>query len=152
MHSLGEAFGTTAEPAETTAEGPSSTQTQPLATNNEAAPATKPKAPKKSAFSRRKKATPSAEKQKIKSATTAPLNQENKIIFDTSIMTQNESAVPERGNNQKSAPGPSSQLASSKPVDEINTKSVEEQLDDILNTFLLQTQNLKEGMSTRTYD
>ena len=151
MHSLGEAFGTTVEPADTPVAAPVSTQTQPLTTTNAAAPASKPRAPKKSAFSRRKKATPAAEKQKSKTVPTAPLNQENKIIFDTSIMTQqNETAISERGNNQKSAP--ISQPASAQPKDEINTKSVEEQLDDILNTFLLQTQNLKEGMSTRTYD
>ena len=32
-----------------------------------------------------------------------------------------------------------------------DTKSIEEQLDEILDTFLVQTQNLKEGMSTRQY-
>lgn len=145
MHSLGEAFGTTVESSDAAAAAPASTQTP--TSKDAVTTASKPK-PKKSAFSRRKKATPSSEKPKPKSAVSS-LNQEHKIIFDTSIITQNETPA---SNNSKSAPSPISQQASSKPTDEINTKSLDEQLDDILNTFLLQTQNLKEGMSTRTYD
>ena len=146
MHSLGEAFGTT-ELADATA-APSSQRP------NKSAFVPVSKAPKKSAFQRRKKV--SKDKSKIASGST---NQENKIIFDTSILTSPQSQkgtdiserVP-RGENSEASPSLSPPPASSQPEETVNTKSLEEQLDDILHTFLLQTKNLKEGMSTRQYD
>jgi protein KTI12 len=158
MHALGEAFGTTPATIEQT-DNNTSESTSVVAGSqrpNKSAFA-RAKAPKKSAFQRRKKVSPPSEKDEKK----IPLgyNQENnKIIFDTSIMmSQGQDATVDserspRGNTSTSASTPNtSKPTPSPPKEAINTKSLEEQIDDILDTFLLQTQNLKEGMSTRQY-
>jgi len=157
MHALGEAFGASpvteksdnAPDSASVIKGPQ----QPTKTpSSSAAPASK--APKKSAFQRRKKAAPPSDKNEKK--VSRDFNPENKIIFDTSILTsqgQNTSIISNEGmRNKKSSPVSNpSQSASTQQNGTTITKSLEEQLDDILDTFLLQTKNLKEGMSTRQY-
>lgn len=156
MHALGKAFGTspaTTEQTDNTSESASVVAGSQQPSKSAFVPA---KAPKKSAFQRRKKkVSPPSEKDEKKIP--SGYNQENnKIIFDTSIMTSYATVESEkvvtRGNTSTSTSTPiTSQPTSSQPKEATNTKSLEEQLDDILDTFLLQTHNLKEGMSTRQY-
>ena len=157
MHALGEAFGTTPTTEQTDNNTSESASVVAGSQRTSKSAFARGKAPKKSAFQRRKKVSPPSEKDEKKIP--SGYNQEiNKIIFDTSIMTfQGQNAAVEsekgpRGNTSTSASTPSaSQSTPSRQKEAINTKSLEEQLDDILDTFLLQTQNLKEGMSTRQY-
>ncbi len=138
MHSLGEAFGT----QDQTSDAKESSEPQkPIKS------AFSRKGPKKSAFSRRNKATPAAEKPK---PTTTSNSENNQFILDTSILTSPPPSETERSDNKPkpTVPPPTA----SKPEEDPNSKTLEEQLDDILNTFLLQTRNLKEGMSTRQYE
>jgi tRNA uridine 5-carbamoylmethylation protein Kti12 len=156
MHALGEAFGNSpATERNDNAVGASSAGAGSQRPSKSAF-ARSSKAPKKSAFQRRKKASPPTEKDETKQR--SGYNQENKIIFDTSIITsqaQNSTAESEkvtRGGKSTPTPIPSSKPTTSSQSNEAtSSKSLEEQLDEILNVFLLQTQNLKEGMSTRQY-
>ena len=160
MHSLGDAFS----------------NLQPTTTESSVAPATSrtTKPPKKSAFQRKKKITPpDKNKKKIvareddecnrgdipTSIGTCPVS--NSIIGSEKatvdhIPTSNEimmrSDADESSDCGTSTPKPPKQ-PSSQPQQQPSSsnKPLEEQLDDILDTFLLKTNNLKEGMSTRQY-
>ena len=153
MHALGEAFGTSlvTEQTDNNADTASVTAGPPRATKSALAPASRTsKPPKKSAFQRRKKAPPSSEKDEKKKS--AYNNQDNNIIIDTSIITSpmpNTTIASEKassGGISKATPTPQPSSQLEQPI---NDKSLEEQLDEILDIFLLQTRNLKEGMSTR---
>ena len=136
MHSLGKAFGSTQEEPSSDDAPPSETKPKKSAFS---------RAPKKSAFSRRKKPTPF---EKSKKMMANPDN--NNFVFDTSLLTiSTESQQNDETETKPANPEPTTQQPEK---EEVSSKSLEEQLDDILNTFLLQTQNLKEGMSTRQYE
>eukprot|EP00537_Pseudo-nitzschia_pungens_P004068 CAMPEP_0172374526 /NCGR_PEP_ID=MMETSP1060-20121228/56073_1 /TAXON_ID=37318 /ORGANISM="Pseudo-nitzschia pungens, Strain cf. cingulata" /LENGTH=380 /DNA_ID=CAMNT_0013101227 /DNA_START=90 /DNA_END=1232 /DNA_ORIENTATION=+ len=160
MHSLGEAFGS----SEITEQTYSNTGTSSIVTESQQVSKTalgpssrQSKAPKKSAFQRRRKVSKTVEKDTKK--ITPTLNHNNKIVIDTSMMnsspqdTSNElERIPGDGN-----PTPSSSSGDPQPTKEnqrptSDNKSFEEQLDEILDVFLLRTRNLKEGMSTRQYE
>ncbi len=134
MHSLGEAFGTTRDEEHPSSDAP------PLETKPKKSAFSR--APKKSAFSRRKKPTPFDKSKKMMAN---PDN--NSFVFDTSLLTTSQQN--DETETKPASPEPTTQQP---PKEQVSSKSIEEQLDDILNTFLLQTQNLKEGMSTRQYE
>lgn len=158
MHALGQAFGSSPpiEKTENSAGPISAAEGQQLPSKSTSAPASRAsKPPKKSAFQRRKKVSPPSKKDEKKIP--VGYNQENTIIFDTSIMpcqaqtTSESSEKDSRAYSPTSVPSPTLQSRSSQPEKASDPKSLEEQLDEILDTFLLKTQNLKEGMSTRQY-
>jgi tRNA uridine 5-carbamoylmethylation protein Kti12 len=167
MHSLGDAFGASAtvqtndsnlQPTESSFAPPATSRT------------TKP--PKKSAFQRKKKITPSdRNKKKIvvreddecnsddipTSIGTCPVS--NSIIgsekttvdrIPTSNNIMMRSDADESSDCGTSTPKPPKQ-PSSQTQQTSSNKPLEEQLDEILDIFLLKTSNLKEGMSTRQY-
>ena len=153
MHALGEAFGTIPASEQ---KADNATRSTSLGANSERSKKSAfTRSTKKSAFRRRNKtSTPS---QKDKSKLPSGYNQENKIIFDTSMIASLEKdATPASrnvtgDNTSASKPALTSPKSSSEPEEVPVTKSLEEQLDAILDIFLLHTQNLKEGMSTRQY-
>jgi tRNA uridine 5-carbamoylmethylation protein Kti12 len=167
MHSLGDAFGASATVPT------NDSNLQPTTTESSFAPATSHtiKPPKKSAFQRKKKITPS-DKNKKKIVTreddecnsgdiptsigTCPVS--NSIIgsekatvdhIPTSNKIMMRSDADESSNCGTLTPKQPSSQIQQQPSS--SNKPLEEQLDEILDLFLLKTSNLKEGMSTRQY-
>lgn len=146
MHSLGEAFGSLGASEQTRKIDSASAlvdQPQSVSSSNTT------KAPKKSAFSRRKKASAPS---KIEAKPTYKQTSSN-FIIDTSILDSPaiDVSAATKEDVQRTDP-PSVRPMAPETEQEVNYKPLEEQIDDILDTFLLKTRNLKEGMSTRQYE
>mmetsp|Transcript_9376 Transcript_9376/g.19930 ORF Transcript_9376/g.19930 Transcript_9376/m.19930 type:complete len:379 (+) Transcript_9376:65-1201(+) len=158
MHSLGEAFGTSRTTEQTDNNAVYSSIGAESQRPNKSAFATVSgplKTPKKSAFQRRKKVSPPSEKDEKKIVSTY---NKNKVIIDTSIMnsTVNDATIASDNFDEVGERTSTSSSVALKPVkpnpgQRGDDRSLEEQLDEILDIFLLRTKNLKEGMSTRQY-
>mmetsp|Transcript_40325 Transcript_40325/g.97387 ORF Transcript_40325/g.97387 Transcript_40325/m.97387 type:complete len:448 (+) Transcript_40325:129-1472(+) len=128
MHALGESLGDA-----TTASATAST------TASSSQPVTKGKKPKKSAFSRARKTAPKAAQQsKPNNLNTPPIASE----------TTGTSSASESASSYQQAQSP---LDQQEETQQQPPKPLEQQLDDILENFLLKVQSLKEGHSTRQH-
>jgi len=155
MHALGDSFGASTETIDN----------KSRSTNNALNPAARTiNPPKKSAFQRKKKTiTPSDKHEKKISAFNDEYNHDFPITISTCPvsntiigsgkssntnhhLTSNSMISDQSFNSAISKPQPSSQTQQQN-----DNKPLQEQLDEILDIFLLKTNNLKEGMSTRQY-
>lgn len=72
----------------------------------------------------------------------------NSTVNDATIASDNFDEVGERTSTSSSV---ALKPVKPNPGQRGDDRSLEEQLDEILDIFLLRTKNLKEGMSTRQY-
>jgi len=161
MHSLGDAFGASSVTAKTI-----DSKSRPTNSAFNPAAARTTKLPKKSAFQRKKKTImPSDKHEKKISACDDEYNRDVPITISTCpvsntiigskepssvnhYLTSNDMISDQSFNSPHaiSTPQPSSQTQQ-----QSHDKPLQDQLDEILDIFLLKTSNLKEGMSTRQY-
>ena len=164
MHAIGDALGATSFISKTRTNDTSNRPTESI--SNPASPCTA-KAPKKSAFQRKKKTkakihTNTQEKEIVLNNDTAKYNSDipttigtcavsNAIIESQKPLIVDQTSIP--SNNTTKASHDLSCYPSSAEPQEINseTTTLVEQLDKILDTFLHKTNNLREGLSTRQY-
>jgi len=126
MHALGESLGDATSTSGT------------KSTTSSSQPAAKGKKPKKSAFSRARKNPRATQKSKVQNLNSNPIED-----FLTDIPS-----TTEPGSTSQQAQQPASLREQS---EDYTHKSLEQQLDDILDDFLLKVQSLKEGNSTRQH-